>query len=278
MLARAVSEALSVKLGQAVVVENRAGAGGNIGAQAVFTAPADGYTLLATPPPPLTINQYLYRDLGYDPLKFTPVILLASVPNAITARPGLPANSVKELIAYAKANAGKVTYASQGNGSTSHLSGHMFASMTGVEMVHVPFKGEGPALVELLAGRVDLFFGNISAVLKFRESNRVKLLGLAALQRGSMAPDVPTVAEGGVADFVAPAWFAIAAPPGTPPAVAQKLNLALADVLKLPGVQRKFAAQGAEVIGGTQAEMTSFLEAERARWKKVIDTAKVTLD
>ena len=278
VLTRAVSEALAGRLGQPVVVENRVGAGGNIGAQAVAAAAPDGYTLLATPPGPLTINQSLYRDLGYEPQKFVPVILLASVPNAITARPDLPANSVKDLIAYAKANPGKLTYASQGNGSTSHLTGHMFASMTGVEMVHVPFKGEGPALVELLAGRVDLFFGNISAVLKFRDGNRVKLLGLAAPRRGSMAPDVPTVTEGGVADFAASAWFAFAAPAGTPVAIAQKINAAGAEVLKQPEVQRKFAAQGAEVTGGTPAEMASFLDAERTRWKKVIDTARVTLD
>ena len=278
VLTRAVSQALTDKWSQAIVVENRAGAGGNIGAQAVAAAAPDGYTLLATPPGPLTINQNLYRELGYDAQKFVPVILLASVPNAITARPDLPANSVKDLIAHARAHPGKLTYASQGNGSTSHLTGQMFASMTGVEMVHVPFKGEGPALVELLAGRVDLFFGNISAVLKFREGNRVKLLGLAAPRRGSMAPDVPTVAEGGVADFAASAWFAFAAPAGTPPAIAQKINAAVAEVLKQPDVQRKFAAQGAEVTGGTPAEMASFLDAERARWKKVIDTARVTLD
>jgi tripartite-type tricarboxylate transporter receptor subunit TctC len=278
VLARTVSQKLADKLGQPVVVDNRVGAGGNIGAQAVFSANPDGYTLLATPPGPMTINQNLYRDMQFDPAKFMPVIMMASVPNVITARADFPANSVKELIAYAKANPGKVTYASQGNGSTSHLTGQMFASMVGADMVHVPFKGEGPALNELLGGRVDLFMGNISAVLKFQQSKQVKLLGLAAAQRGSMAPDVPSAVESGLPEFVASAWFAIAAPPGTPPAIASKLNATIADIMKMPDVKEKFAAQGAEVVGGSPAEMVAFMNAERARWKKVIDTAKVKLD
>jgi tripartite-type tricarboxylate transporter receptor subunit TctC len=278
VLTRTVSQKLAEKWGQSVVVDNRAGAGGNIGAQAVFSADPDGYTLLATPPGPMTINQNLYKDMKFDPAKFVPVIMMASVPNVITARADFPAGSVKELIAYAKANPGKVTYASQGNGSTSHLTGQMFASMIGADMVHVPFKGEGPALNELLGGRVDLFMGNISAVLKFQQTRQVKLLGLAAPRRGSMAPEVPSAPESGLPDFVASAWFAIAAPPGTPVAIANKLNAAVAEILKMPDVQQKFAAQGAEVVGGSPGEMVSFMNAERARWKKVIDTAHVKLD
>ena len=277
-LSRVVGQKLAEKWGQAVIVENRAGAGGNIGAQAVAIADPDGYTLLATPPGPMAINQNLYKDMRFEPEKLVPIIMLASVPNVITARADFPANSVKELIAYAKANPGKVTYASQGNGSTSHLTGQMFASMTGTNMLHVPFKGEGPALNELLGGRVDLFMGNISAVLKFHQDNRVKLLGLAAPRRGSMAPGIPTAAESGLTDFVASAWFAVAAPPGTPAAVARKLNAAIAEILKMADVQQKFAVQGAEVVGGSPAEMTTFVDAERARWKKVIDTANVKLD
>jgi tripartite-type tricarboxylate transporter receptor subunit TctC len=278
VLTRTVAQKLSEKWGQPVVIENRPGAGGNIGAQAVFSAEPDGYTLLATPPGPLAINQNLYKDMKFDPAKFTPVVMLASVPNVITARADLPANSVKELIAYAKANPGKVTYGSQGNGSTSHLTGQMFASMAGVDMVHVPFKGEGPALTDLLGGRIDLFMGNISAVLKFQQTRQVKLLGLAAPRRGSMAPDVPSAVESGLPDFIASAWFAIAAPPGTAPAIANKINAAVAEAMKMPDVQQKFAAQGAEAVGGSPAEMTAFLVAERARWKKVIDTANVKLD
>jgi tripartite-type tricarboxylate transporter receptor subunit TctC len=278
VLARIISGKLAEKWGQPVVVENRPGAGGNIGAQVVFSAEPDGYTLLTTPPGPLAINQNLYKELRFDPAKFTPVILLASIPNVITARADFPANSVKELIAYAKAHPGKVTYASQGNGSTSHLTGQMFATMTGVEMVHVPFKGEGPALTELLGGRVDLFLGNVSAVLKFREGKQVKLLGLAGAQRGFMAPEVPSAPEIGLPDFISSAWFAVVAPPGTPAAIAGKLNAAIADIMKLPDVQPKIAALGAEVEGGSPADLVGFTNAERTRWKKVIDSAHVTLD
>ena len=278
VLTRTVAQKLSEKWGQPVVVDNRAGAGGNIGAQAVATAAADGYTLLATPPGPMTINQNLYKDMQFDPAKLVPVVMMASVPNVITARSDFPANSVRDLVAYVKANPGKVTYGSQGNGSTSHLTGQMFATMVGADMVHVPFKGEGPALTELLGGRIDLFFGNISAVLKFRDTKQVKLLGLASSKRGSMAPDVPSAAESGMPDFVASAWFAVAAPPGTPPAVANKLNAAIVEIMKLPDVREKFAAQGAEVVGGTPAEMAAFMTTERARWKKVIDTANVKID
>lgn len=278
VLTRTVAQKLTEKWGQPVVVDNRAGAGGNIGAQAVATAAADGYTLLATPPGPMTINQNLYKDMQFDPAKLVPVVMMASVPNVITARSDFPANSVRDLVAYVKANPGKVTYGSQGNGSTSHLTGQMFATMVGADMVHVPFKGEGPALTELLGGRIDLFFGNISAVLKFRDTKQVKLLGLASSKRGSMAPDVPSAAESGMPDFVASAWFAVAAPPGTPPAVANKLNAAIVEIMKLPDVREKFAAQGAEVVGGTPAEMAAFMTTERARWKKVIDTANVKID
>lgn len=278
VLSRIVGQKLSEKLGQPVVVENRAGAGGNIGAHAVAAAPADGYTLLASPAGTLTINENLYKEMQFDPAKLVPVVMLAGVPNAITARADFPANSVKELIAYIQANPGKVTHGSQGNGSTSHLTGQMFETMVGGKMVHVPFKGEGPALNELLGGRVDLFFGNISAVMKFRETKQVKLLGLASTKRGFMAPEVPSAPEIGLPDLVASAWFAILAPPGTPLAIANKLNAAIVDIMKLPDVRERFAAQGAEVIGGTPAEMNAFLATERARWKKVIDTANVKLD
>jgi tripartite-type tricarboxylate transporter receptor subunit TctC len=278
VLTRTVAQRLSEKYGQPFVIDNRAGAGGNIGAHAVATAAPDGYNLLASPPGPLSINQYLFKDMGFDPAKLTPVIMMAGVPNVITARANFPANSVAELIAYAKANPGKVTYGSQGNGSTSHLTGQMFETMTGTDMLHVPFRGEGPALTELLGGRVDLFMGNISAVLKFQETKQVKLLGLAANKRGFMAPQVPTVAEGGLQDFVSSAWFVIAGPPGMPAPLAAKLNADISDILKMPDVVQKFATYGAEPIGGIPAETTAFIGAERVRWKGVVDSAKVTLD
>ena len=278
VIVRTVSQKLADRLGQPFVVENRTGAGGNIGAQVVATAAPDGYTLLSSPPGPLTINQFLYKEMPFDPLKLTPVVLMSGMPNVITARPGLPVGSVRELIAYAKANPGKVTYGSQGNGSTSHLTAQMFATMAGVDMVHVPFRGEGPALIELMGGRVDLFFGNSASVLKYHESKQVKLLGIAASRRSGMLPDIPANTEFGLPDFIASAWFAVMAPPGTPAAVVTRLNTATNDVLKMPDVRERFLAQGAEAIGGTPAELAAFLNAERARWKKVIDTANVKLD
>lgn len=278
VMTRSVAQKLSEKWGQPVVIDNRPGAGGNIGAQAVALAEPDGYTLLATPPGPMTINQYLYKDMRFEPAKLSSVIMMASVPNAIAARIDFPANNVKELIAYTKANPGKVSFGSQGNGSTSHLTGQMFASMVGSDMMHIPFKGEGPALTEILGGRVDLFLGNISAVLKLYQNKQIKLLGVASTKRSLMANEVPSSQEFGMPDFVASAWFAIAAPPGTPGPIIAKLNAAIADTLKLPDIQQKMAALGGEVVGGSAADMTALVIAERARWKKVIETANVKLD
>jgi tripartite-type tricarboxylate transporter receptor subunit TctC len=278
VVTRTVSQKLSERFGQPVVVENRAGANGNIGAQAVATAQPDGYTLLSSPPGPLTINQSLYREMPFDPARLASVAMLSGMPNAITARLDLPATNVRELVAYIKANPGKVTYGSQGNGSTSHLTAQMFATMTGTDMVHVPFKGEGPALTELMGGRIDLFFGNTASVLKFKEARQVKLLGMAAPRRFPQAQDVPASPEFGMPDFIASAWFAIAAPPGTPAPIVDKLNGAINDILRMPDVRERLAAQGAEPIGGSPSDMTAFLNAERARWKKVIDTAGVKMD
>jgi tripartite-type tricarboxylate transporter receptor subunit TctC len=226
----------------------------------------------------MTINQYLYKDMRFDPAKLSSVIMMASVPNAIAARIDFPANNVKELIAYTKANPGKVSFGSQGNGSTSHLTGQMFATMVGADMMHIPFKGEGPALTEILGGRVDLFLGNISAVLKLHQNKQIKLLGVASPKRSPMASEIPSSQEFGMPDFVASAWFAIAAPPGTPAPIVNKLNAAILEALKLPDTQQKMAALGGEVVGGSPADMTTMVIAERARWKKVIETANVKLD
>ena len=278
ILARIVGQKLSEKWSQPVTIDNRAGAGGNIGATAVYTAEPDGYTLLVTPPGPPAINQSLFKTLPYDPHKFVPVTLLAVIPNVITARTDFPANSVKELIAYAKANPGKVSYASQGNGSTSHLSGQMLANMAGAELLHVPYKGEGPALIDLMANRVDLFIGNISGVIKFRQDKKVKFLAMASPRRSVVAGDVPTAAEAGLPGFEAAAWFALMAPPGTAPALAQKIQSAVAEALKLPDVQQRVQALGGEVAGYSPKELADFLVVERARWKRVIEAGNITPD
>jgi tripartite-type tricarboxylate transporter receptor subunit TctC len=278
VLCRIVGEKLSVTWGQPVIVDNRAGAAGNVGAEIAYRAEPDGYTLLCSPPPPLAINHNLYKTLPYDWTKFTPIAVLAIVPNVISARFDLPASSLKELIAYAKANPGKVTYASQGNGSTSHLSAQMLATMAGIEIVHVPYKGEGPALVDLTAGRVDIFIGNISAALRFEKTKQAKFLGLASRTRSLVAPDVPTTAELGLPDLIAITWFAFVAPPGTPDAIVQKVNADIAAALKLPDVRNRFLELGAEPQGGTTAATASFIKEEEVRWRLVIRSANVTLE
>ncbi|MBS0337227.1 MAG: tripartite tricarboxylate transporter substrate binding protein [Proteobacteria bacterium] len=277
VLARIVGEKLSAKWGQPVLVENRVGAGGNIGAEAVYKSDPDGYTILSSPPGPLSINHNLYKQLAFDPNKFVPVTVLAIVPNVITARLDLPANSAKELIAYAKANPGKVVYASQGNGSTSHLSAQMFATMAGVELTHIPYKGEGPALVDIVAGRVDIFIGNIAAALRFQQAGKVKFLGVASARRSPVAPDTPSAPEIGMPDFIASAWFAFVMPPGTPNAIVQQVNAATVEALRMPDVRQRFLEQGAEPVGNSTAEMAAFVKEEMARWQKVIQTANVTL-
>jgi tripartite-type tricarboxylate transporter receptor subunit TctC len=261
-----------------VIVENKPGAGGNIGAEIAYNAAADGYTLLCAPPPPLAINHNLYKSLPFDWTKFVAITVLAQVPNVITARKDFPAESAKELVAYAKANPGKVTYASQGNGSTSHLTAEMFSTMTGIKLVHVPYKGEGPALVDLTAGRVDVFFGNIAAALRFQKAGQAKFFGVTNRTRSPVAPDVPTAAEAGYPDLVSVTWFALVAPPDTPDSVIQKVNSAVAAALKLPDVRAKFLDQGAEPQGQSSQAAAQFIKDEESRWRAVIKSANVTLE
>ena len=277
-LCRIVADKLSGDWKQPVIVDNKAGAGGNIGAEIAYSAPADGYTLLCSPPGPLSINHNLYKSLPYDWSKFAPITILALSPNVITARKDLPANSAQELIAYAKANPGKVTYASQGNGSTSHLSAQMLATQAGLSLVHVPYKGEGPALVDISAGRVDIFVGTISASLRFEKSGQVKYLGLAAKNRSPVAPNVPDAAEIGLPNLLASAWFGLVAPPGTPEAVVQRINADTAAALKLADVRAKFLELGAEPQGQSPQATAAFIKDEEMRWRDVIKTANVTLE
>ncbi|HSS84611.1 MAG TPA: tripartite tricarboxylate transporter substrate binding protein [Reyranella sp.] len=278
ILCRIAGEKLGAAWNQPVIVDNRAGAGGNVGAEIVYRAEPDGYTVLCSPPGPLSINHNLYKTMSYDWTKFVPVTVLALVPNAISARIDLPASSVQELIAYAKANPGKVTYASQGNGSTSHLSAQMLATMAGIDMVHIPYKGEGPALIDLTAGRVDIFIGNISAALRFEKARQLKFLGVASRTRSPVAPNVPSAPEIGLPDLISSAWFALVKPPGTPEAIVQKINADTAAALKLPDVRARFLELGAEPQGDTTAATAAFIKAEEARWRSIIQSANVTME
>jgi tripartite-type tricarboxylate transporter receptor subunit TctC len=277
VLPRILSEKLSAKWGQPVIVENRVGAGGNIGAEAVARAEPDGHTLLASPPGPIAINHNLYPKLSFDPLKWVPVTVMATVPNVLATRATLDARSVAELIAYARANPGKVTYASQGNGSTSHLTGAMFQSMAGLQMLHVPYKGTAPALTDLMAGQVDLFFDNMGSSLKQHQAGKIRILAVASAQRSSVLPEVPTVAEAALPGFLSVTWFAVVAPDGTPASVAAQLSAAFADAIRMPDVHKRFVEQGAEPVGNAPAEMAAFVKDETVRWQKVIQDANVRL-
>jgi tripartite-type tricarboxylate transporter receptor subunit TctC len=276
-LCRLVADKLGTAWGQTAIVDNRAGAGGNVGAEIAYRAD-DGHTLLCAPPPPLAINHNLYKTLPFEPAKFVPITVLALVPNVITARKDFPAESVKELVAYAKANPGKITYASQGNGSTSHLTAEMFATMAGLKLVHVPYRGEGPALVDLTAGRVDIFMGNVAAALRFQKAGQAKFFSVMNRTRSPVAPDAPTAAEAGFPDLISVTWFALVAPPGTPDAVVQKVNADTAAALKLADLRAKFLELGAEPVGQSTAATAAFIKEEEARWRAVIKSANVTLE
>ncbi|SDT59284.1 Bug family tripartite tricarboxylate transporter substrate binding protein [Bradyrhizobium canariense] len=279
-LPRIVGQYLSKRWGQPVVVENKSGAGGNIGAAYVATSPADGYTLLASPPGPLAINDSLYKpdSLGFKPPDLEPVTVLGAVPNVLDVRPGFPAKTAQELIAYAKANPGKVSFASQGNGSTSHLTGILFQKLTGTQMVHIPYRGTAPALQDIMASNVDLFFDNLGSSLSLQQSDKLRILATGGKKRDPSLPDVPTLEEAGVASFESSTWFAVVAPPQTSPAIVQYLNQQINEVLALPEVKEQFAKIAVEPVGGSIAETIKFLAAERDKWRSVVKSANISVE
>jgi tripartite-type tricarboxylate transporter receptor subunit TctC len=271
---RIVGEKLSLKWGQPVIVENRAGAAGNIGAEYVFKAEPDGYTLLSSPPPPLVINQSLYPKLAFDPTQFAPVSVMAAIPNVLLVHPKVPANSVRELIAYAKANPDKLNYASQGSGTTSHLTAEMFKSMAGVRLTHIPYKGTAPALTDLLGGQVDIMFDNLGVSLQHVKSGKLRALAVCSEKRIAALPDVPALSEL-LPGFVAIAWFGIVAPPKTPMPIAEKISAAITEALKLPDVRKRLAELSAEPLGTSPSQMAAFMKQDAARWREVIRSANV---
>ena len=272
---RIVADGLQKRLGQPVVVENRAGAAGNIGADVVFHSDPDGYTLLAAQSPPLTINPLLYKNMNFDPTLFEPVAIMTVIPNVLLVRPDFPAKTAQEFIAYVKANPGKVNYASQGIGTTSHLTAALFETVTGSKLVHVPYKGTAPALNDLIAGHVDMIFMELASAIKLHEAGRARILAVATAKRIATLPDIPTLGEVTAKNFESRAWNAIAAPPKTPAAIVAKLNNAINEVLKSPQVQAHFAKLNMQAAGGSPAEAAVFIRQETKVWGDVIKDAQV---
>jgi tripartite-type tricarboxylate transporter receptor subunit TctC len=274
---RLVADWLSRKWGQPVVIENRTGAAGNIGAEAAFRATPDGYTLLAAPPPPLVINQSLYPKLGFDPAKFEPVIVMAQVPNALIVNPNnVKASSLRELIDYLQKNPDKVTAATQGIGTTSHLTSELFQLMAKVKLRHIPYRGSSPALQGLLAGDVDLMFDNLGSSLPLVEAGQLKLLAVASPDRLPALPDVPTIAET-LPGFEAVAWYGIVAPPVTPRNIVDTINADVNEALRQPELQDHLRKLSAEVFGGSVEKTSRYMGEEVERWRAVIKAANIEI-
>jgi len=278
IVARLVANQLSETWGKPVIVENMAGAAMNLGSEYVAHADPDGYTLMICPPSPLAINQLLYHDLKYDPSKLMPVVLLTKIANVLAVRSDFPAKSVQELIAYGKANPGKLSFASQGIGSTAHLSGSELEVLGGVKMVHVPYHGAQPALTDVMSGNVDMFFDTLTTSVPLYRAGKLNLLGVASNERSKDVPEIPTIAESGIPGFRSITWFAMAAPPGTPVRLVEKINHDVAMIFRKPEVIEKIEALRLEVMGGTTADAKTFIGDETRLWSRVITEAHITLD
>ena len=274
---RIIADKLHTRFGQPFIIENRPGAGGNIGAEVVYQAAPDGYTLLSSSPSPLSINGSLYKKLNFDPAGFEVAAMMSRIPNVLVVRPDFPAKTVQEFIAYAKANPGKLNYASQGVGTASHLTAELFMSLTGTKLVHLPYKGTALALTDLVAGHVDLSFIQFSAVYELHHSGQARILAVATDKRLDVLPDIPTMAEAGYPQVVSETWNAISAPPRTPMAIVDKLNGAINAALQEPDVKQRFRQLQLLAGGGSPAQTKKFVEDERAMWAKVIKDAGVPL-
>jgi tripartite-type tricarboxylate transporter receptor subunit TctC len=276
---RAVAHELTQILGQPVTVDNRPGAGGNIGADIAAKSAPDGYTLLMTTSGIMAINPALYSKLPFDTIKdFAPVSMVVLLNNVLVVNPSLPVKSVKDLIALAKAQPGKLTYASSGNGTSIHLSGELFKSMTGVDMLHIPYKGSAPAITDLLGGQVDMMFDNIPSSLPQIKAGKLRALAVTGAKRSRLLPDLPTIAEAGVPGYDSYVWFGIVAPAGTPPAVIARLNAALAKAAATPAFRDRLTEQGYEVLSSTPAQMASNIRSEIAKWGKIVKASGARVD
>jgi len=274
-LARIVAEELARKWAKPAIVENIPGGAMNIGASNVARSAPDGYTLMIAPPSPLSFNHLIYRDPGYDPAGFVPISLLAKIPNVLVVRNGLAASTLNELISYGKANPGKLSYASQGVGSTAHLSAAQLEVRTGIKMLHVPYRGAQPALTDVVAGHVDMFFDTLATAVPLYRANKVKLMGVADLKRAGVVPDVPTLSEAGLPGFRSITWFGLVAPPATPAALAEKINRDVVAVLHGNDVVGMLHKISLEPGATTPAETAKFFADEATLWTSVIKEAGI---
>ena len=274
-LPRIIGERLQARWNQSVIIVNRSGAGGNIGAETVALAEPNGYTLLASPPGPLVINEALYKELPFRPSELEPVIVMGSVANVMDVRLGFPAKSARAVLDYIQANPGKVTFASQGVGTTSHLAGILFQKLSNTSMLHVPYSGSAPALQDLMGDRVDLLFDNLASSLPLYKAQKLQIVAVGSLQRLAALEDLPTVAEAGVPGFESGTWYAIVAPPKTPPELLDRLNKAVNEILAEPSLKAKFAELGVQPVGGTRAETDGLITRERQRWGQLIRAAGI---
>jgi len=279
ILARTISEKLTVALGVPVIVENKPGAGGGVGADLVAKSAPDGYTILGGTISTHAINASLYSNLPYDPVKdFVPITLIARVPNMLVVNPEVPAKDVKELIALLKANPGKYTFASSGNGTSQHLSGELFKSMAGVEMQHIPYKGSPPALQDVVAGHVTMTFDNITTAWPLAKAGKLRALAVTTAKRSSIAPDVPTLAEAGLPGFEIGSWQGVFAPAGTPAPIVRRLNAEIVKILRLPEINDRLAGLGAEIVADSPEEFAALVKAEVVKWSEVVKKSGAKVD
>jgi tripartite-type tricarboxylate transporter receptor subunit TctC len=276
ILARAVTQKMSETLQQPFVIDNKPGGGGNIGTEFVVRAPPDGYTLIVNSVGPIAVNQSLYKNLGYDPLTdLVPVVQIADVPNVLVVNPDVPAKTLEEFIAYAKANPNKLNYGSTGVGTSSHLSSYMLSKRIGADTLHVPYKGAN-ALTDLLAGRIQFMFATIPSVITHIKAGKLRAVAVSSIQRSRSLPEVPTVAERGFPGFAAGSWFGFFAPKGTPAPVVALLNKAVNDAL--PSLEAQMVREGADPVGGTPAQFGNFTREEFEKWKQIVKDSGATAE